>query len=403
LSRRWIIVIPVVAAIAVVFGFYSFIANPSQRIMGIVWHRSGGFAGLNEKMTIGFDGSGVLSSSFLGEAEFILSETEWKTLKDLILASGFMKLDSYYKPKSNVADYFSYELTVETDSTSKTVKWVDDLASEDDLPEGLLEIGNEILEIIQGTGTGSVEGFVLDDGGSPLSKLTVSIIKGTTGFPEIAVITGEDGYYKIDSIPPGVFTLGVHDDSGKKLTEDTVFIRGGKTSRLDFIVSGEVKYDLYGAVGLFERGIHVIATETDPTSFEVEENFDVSNDYWKMLMDSTTLEASSEEFISILISRGDQSTGGYLIQVESFTWLESYPVVFGLDVDFIDPGEGVPVTEAFTNPVALIPVGQLDPGLYIVRAHIDLFIMRLDESGKPVYDPVETLVEEVWETEFEIS
>jgi hypothetical protein len=397
------IIILVIAAIAVVFIYYSFMLKPPHKITGIVWYRSGGFAGLDDTMTIELDGSVALSSRFLGKVEFTLSESEWKAFRDLISASGFMELDSNYKARSDVTDYFSYELTVETDSTSKKVKWVDEWASESTLPEGLLDIGNEIIEIIHGTGTPAVEGFVLDDGGSPLPELSVFIVKGTAGFPEIAAITGEEGYYNIGSIPPGVFTLAVHDDTGKKIVEDAVFVRGGKTSRLDFVVDGEVTYDHYGGVGLFDKGIQVIATDTDPTALEVVDSFDVSNDYWRMLLESATLKASSEEFVSILISRGDLPTGGYLIQIESFAWLESYPVVFRLDVDFIDPGEGVPVTEAFTNPIALIPVGHLDPGLYIVRAHIDLFIMTFDESGKPVYDHVETLVEEVWEIEFEVS
>jgi len=180
-------------------------------------------------------------------------------------------------------------------------------------------------------------------------------------------------------------------------------VRGGETSSLDFSVRGEILYDQSGGVGLFEEGIHIIATGGDPAAPDVMEGFEVMNDFWAMLRDASTLTPSTEDFVSVLISRGDHPTGGFQIRVESFAWQESYPVVFRFEVALTDPGEGVMVTEALTNPVALIPVGSLDPGLYIARVHIDRFIMTYDDAGNPVYDQVETLVEEIWETEFEVS
>ncbi len=403
-SRRGVYLAVIVAAIAAsAFVYYNFLVKPAMEVTGIVWRRSGGFAGLEESLTVDPDGSVALTSSFLGEAEFTISASEWEELVALIGDSGFMELEDIYDAKAGVADFFSYSLTVEADPSSKRVQWVDDWAAEGALPEGLGEIGEGVLEIIHGTGTGGVEGVVSNEGGSPLEGLVVAIVRGSVGYPEIAVITGEDGSYSIGSVPPGVFALGVHDDSGEKLVEDNVFVRGGETSRLDFVVRGEIVYDQSGGVGLFEEGIHVIATEVDPTAPEVVEGFEILNDYWAMLMDSSTVNASSEDFVSVLISRGDFPTGGYLIQIKYWFWQESYHTVFRFPVDFTDPGEGVPVTEAFTNPIALIPVGRLDPGLYIVRAHIDRFIMTFDGAGNPVYDPVETLVEEVWELGFEVS
>ena len=110
----------------------------------------------------------------------------------------------------------------------------------------------------------------------------------------------------------------------------------------------------------------------------------------------------TENFISIIIPRGDYPTGGYTIQVKSFSWLETYPTTFLFDVNFTDPGEGVIVTEAFTNPLVLVPIGNLSAGKYVVEAHIYRFILTYDASGKPVYTPVQTLVEEVWKESFEV-
>jgi hypothetical protein len=396
-----IIIWVAIAAIAVFA--YSFLWNPPQNITGITWSRSGGFAGIDETLTIGSDGSASLSSNFMGDSEFTLTEAEWEELISLIEDSGFLELEATYGAKAGVADFFSYSLTVDMDSTSKEVLWVDEWAAKGGLPERLGDISEGILSIIQGTGTGGVEGIVSDDSGKPIPGYSVSILRGSTGFPEIAAITGKDGQYSIGSVPPGVFTLGVRGETGELLAEDTVSVRGGETSRLDLTVKGEILYDQSGGVGLFEEGIHIIATDGDPTASDVMEGFEIRNDYWTMLRDTSTLDPSTEDFVSVLISRGDHPTGGFQIRVESFAWQESYPVVFRFEVSFTDPGEGVMVTDALTNPIALVPVGRLDPGLYIVRAHIDSFIMTYDDVGNPVYDQVETLVEEVWETEFEVS
>ena len=403
-SRRGVYVAVIVVALAgAVLVYNNFLAKPSLELNRIVWRRSGGFAGLEETLTIGLDGSVSLTSSFLGDAEFTISDSEWEELVALIGDSGFMGLDDSYGAKAGVADFFSYSLTVEADSSSKRVQWVDDWAAEGTLPEGLGEIGEGILEIIQGTGTGGVEGIVSDEAGSPMEGLVVSIVRGSVGYPEIAAITGEDGSYSIGSVPPGVFSLGVHDDTGEKLAEETVFVRGEETSRLDFVVGRGILYDQSGGVGLFMEGIHVVATDGDPTAPEALEGYSVWNEYWEMLKEGSTLNASSDDFISVLLARGDQSTGGFAIGVESWARQGGYHEVLRFDVNLTDPGEGVPVTEAFTNPIALIPVGRLDPGLYIVRVYVDRFIMTFDGSGNPVYDPVETLVEEIWELGFEVS
>jgi len=155
-------------------------------------------------------------------------------------------------------------------------------------------------------------------------------------------------------------------------------------------------YEYYGGVGIFEKGIHVIATSEDPTTSPGEY-------YWRALREKETLKASSTEFISIIISRGDYPTGGYTIQVKSFSWLESYPVKFRFELNFTDPGEGVYVTEAFTNPLVLVPFGKLSPGEYVVEVHIDQYILTYDKEGRPVYTLLQTLKEEVWTLTFVVE
>jgi hypothetical protein len=250
---------------------------------------------------------------------------------------------------------------------------------------------------------GGVEGIITDELRRALSGLRVSIIDGSVGFPEIAVSTSEVGYYQIGSIPPGTFTIGVHDEQGELLGQKTFQVESGKTSTVDIALRGFLIYDTQGGYGLFDKGIYVIATDVDPRSLMETGVYSGGNDFWGMMKDEVTQSPSTTDFISVLISRGDLPSGGYQIQLKSLVWLESYPVVGFFKANFTDPGEGVPVTEALTNPLVLVPIGKLSAGLYVGRVHIDSFIMTYDSEGDPVYSPIMTLVEEVWETEFEVS
>ena len=153
-------------------------------------------------------------------------------------------------------------------------------------------------------------------------------------------------------------------------------------------------YDYYGGVGLFPEGIHVIASETNPT--EMMNDYDPINNFWETLAQKETTEASEQEFISIILSRGEKTTSGYNINIESFIWLESYPVKFLFQVNVTDPGEGVAVTQALTNPLVLIPIDKLTPGEYQIEANITWFTQTYDEKGKIVYTPIMTFAPIQW-------
>ncbi len=160
-------------------------------------------------------------------------------------------------------------------------------------------------------------------------------------------------------------------------------------------------YDYYGGVHLFREGIYVLATNQDPRTLVGE--FEVTNDFWKMLLESETINATDQDFISILLSRGNKPTGGYNIQIESFSWLESYPVKFLFQVNFTDPGEGVIVTQALTNPLVLVPIGKLTPGEYRIEVPIVWYILSIDEEGNPIYTEIVTFAPIIWEQSLTIS
>ncbi len=154
-------------------------------------------------------------------------------------------------------------------------------------------------------------------------------------------------------------------------------------------------YDFYGGVDLFSEGIHVLATSQDPRTLLSE--YDVINDYWKMLLEHKTTQATDQDFISIILSRGDKTSGGYYIQIENFAWLESYPVKFLFQVNFTDPGEGVATPAVLTNPLVLVPIGKLTPGEYNIGVPITQYILDFDDEGNPDYTQILTFAPVFWE------
>jgi hypothetical protein len=160
-------------------------------------------------------------------------------------------------------------------------------------------------------------------------------------------------------------------------------------------------YDNYGGVGLFTEGIHIIATNQDPQT--LSDDYPIANDYWKMLQEHETTQATDQDFISIILSRGDQPTGGYTINIESLGWLECYPAKFRFHVNITDPGEEVMVTQAITNPLVLVPIAKLTPGEYTVEVNVTWFILNVDEEGNTYYTPIMTFAPIIWKQNLTIS
>lgn len=86
------------------------------------------------------------------------------------------------------------------------------------------------------TTLGSIEGIVTDHDGTPLAGMMVSIVSGTTFFPEITAETNEEGYYQIGSIPSGTFEVAVHNLLGNRIACESVTVRNGETATLHFMI-----------------------------------------------------------------------------------------------------------------------------------------------------------------------
>jgi imidazolonepropionase-like amidohydrolase len=96
---------------------------------------------------------------------------------------------------------------------------------------------------------GGIEGTVTDLNDKPVAGMRVGIVSGTTGFPEMAPETNEEGYYQIRSVPPGTFEVAVHDREGNRIGLESVVVKSGETSALNFIASAEKVFDEEEATG----------------------------------------------------------------------------------------------------------------------------------------------------------
>ena len=241
IDRRVIVAAILISVVTIAYIYQITLFSSQQtQVTRIVWERSGGFAGLDETLAMEADGSATLSSNLIGVVEFMLSQNEWETLLNIIEEPNFMRLDTSYGPRSGVADFFSYSVEVTTKTKTYFIEWVDDWASEKTLPDVLKMIEEYILLIIQGDGSGAIEGTIYDNQGESVSGLVVSIVNGSVGYPEIAVLTGDKGFYSLSSVPPGIFTLGVHDDLGNMIEHGYFHVLSGKTTVLNITVNIQV-------------------------------------------------------------------------------------------------------------------------------------------------------------------
>jgi hypothetical protein len=70
---------------------------------------------------------------------------------------------------------------------------------------------------------------------------------------------------------------------------------------------------------------------------------------------------SVDDALNFVVFRGVFSTGGYGIKINRVVKQGNAFAVFAT---YTDPGKGMMVTQAFTQPTAIIPIGKLDKGNY---------------------------------------
>ena len=120
---------------------------------------------------------------------------------------------------------------------------------------------------------------------------------------------------------------------------------------------------------LFEQGIYIIATETDPV--EMYPNYTNKKAYYEMLKEHVTTETSVGLFVSILVSQGICPSSGYGVGIES---IEKIDNEFVISANLTEPGPGCIVLLIINNPVALIPIGSLPVGEYSISLQVDQYV-----------------------------
>jgi hypothetical protein len=107
----------------------------------VIFHRSGGFAGVDERWTMYSDGRIVKSD---GEQQQVESE-EVQALLETIQDTSFFELADSYIPEDTCCDRFTYSITVQLDGRVKTVSTLDASPTQ---PDGLTTVNTAISELI---------------------------------------------------------------------------------------------------------------------------------------------------------------------------------------------------------------------------------------------------------------
>lgn len=97
-------------------------------------------------------------------------------------------------------------------------------------------------------------------------------------------------------------------------------------------------------------------------------------------MPAKTSFAESDN-LNLVVFRGVFSTGGYDIKIDK---VERAGNTFTINAIYTDPGKGMIVTQAFTQPTAIIQIGNLPKGNYEAKLKVTKVLEA--EEGKKVLE-----------------
>ncbi len=140
--------------------------------------------------------------------------------------------------------------------------------------------------------------------------------------------------------------------------------------------------DYYPLGGFTEKseGMFIVLKGSIP---DVKES--LSDIVVKKAAQPSTFSASDE--LSLVVFRGIFNTGGYGITIDR---VEKQGNEFTVFATYTDPGKGMMVTQAFTQPTAIIPVGKLEKGNY--KASLKVTREIEDKEGKKVIEAEKELM-----------
>ncbi len=139
-------------------------------------------------------------------------------------------------------------------------------------------------------------------------------------------------------------------------------------SNIDPIIE---KYFLGGYTDAKSESLFVVSGSLDEATAEAR----------NVLMADTQprVNFGESDLLNLVVFRGVFHTGGYDLVINDVEKVEND---FTIHSTYTDPGKGMMLTQAFTQPTAIIPIGIIQPGNYEVRLMVTQVIM--DSEGENV-------------------
>jgi len=114
---------------------------------------TGGTRG-SERLIINNDGTALYNASVEGgkgsQNRFQVDPQELKRIRALVSETGFMQITKeQFDPRNDAIEFTRYTLTVSLDSSTKTIRWVDESSAKDFAPALLTNLGDIMIEIIK--------------------------------------------------------------------------------------------------------------------------------------------------------------------------------------------------------------------------------------------------------------
>ncbi len=132
-------------------------------------------------------------------------------------------------------------------------------------------------------------------------------------------------------------------------------------------------YSLGGLSGNGEEAFYILSGDTSAVKKSLE----------ALVIDRVSPPAvfTEDEILNLVVFRGVFSTGGHGIGVDT---VEKAGNIFTVYATYTDPGAGMMVTEAFTQPMAIIPLGKLLSGDYEAKLMVTSIVK--EEGGDKIIE-----------------
>jgi hypothetical protein len=160
MAKKFLIVIAAIVGIMAALAIIPAISNQGSGISldyareSVVLEDAANATASRETLSIKDDGSAIYgkfdeTGRQVDLRRFIVSGGEMKVLRELFLTTGFMQIPATeYGEKEGLANYTSYQLTVQSGEDSKSISWVNPEAASAPVPSIIVNAGTRLDEII---------------------------------------------------------------------------------------------------------------------------------------------------------------------------------------------------------------------------------------------------------------